>query len=327
VSGVFVTLPLPPPGIDMLRARFDVTMMEAEGMPAGTLRGHIAAADPIGIIGMVNVPITDEIMSAAPKLRVIANYAVGYNNVDVAAATRRGVLVTNTPGVLTEATADLTFALLMSVARRVVESDRFLRQGNFKGWKAGLLLGSDVYGQVLGIIGFGRIGQAVARRGLGFNMSILYTDVRRAAPEVEAQLRATFVPLDELLSKADFVTVHVDLNEQTRHLISERELRLMGPDHYLINAARGPIVDEKALVRALKEGWIKGAGLDVYEREPQTEPGLTECWNAVLLPHLGSATVTARAAMSETAARNLIEAVEGKTPPNLVNPDVLAVRR
>jgi glyoxylate reductase len=256
----------------------------------------------------------------------VANYAVGYNNVDVAAATRRGVLVTNTPGVLTEATADLAFALLMSVARRVVESDRFLREGRFKGWKADLLLGSDVYGRVLGIVGFGRIGQAVARRGLGFNMSILYADVRRAAPDVEAQFRAKFVPLDELLKRADYVTIHVDLNEQTRHLIGERELRLMGPEHYLINAARGPIVDEKALVRALKEGWIKGAGLDVYEREPQTEPGLTDCWNAVLLPHLGSATVTARAAMSETAARNLIEAVEGKTPPNLVNPDVLAVR-
>jgi glyoxylate reductase len=311
----------------MLREHFDVTMIEAEGMPPATLKAQIAEADPVGIIGMVNVPITDEIMSAAPHLLVVANYAVGYNNVDVAAATRRGVLVTNTPGVLTEATADLAFALLMSVARRVVESDRFLREGRFKGWKADLLLGSDVYGRVLGIVGFGRIGQAVARRGLGFNMSILYADVRRAAPEVEAQFRAKFVPLDELLKSADYVTIHVDLNEQTRHLIGERELRLMGPEHYLINAARGPIVDEKALVRALKEGWIKGAGLDVYEREPKTEPGLTDCWNAVLLPHLGSATVTARAAMSETAARNLIEAVEGKTPPNLVNPDVLAVRR
>jgi len=167
----------------------------------------------------------------------------------------------------------------------------------------------------------------VARRGLGFNMSILYSDARRASPEVESQLRAQYVPLDELLRKADYVSIHADLNEQTRHLIGERELRLMGPEHYLINAARGPIVDEKALVRALKEGWIKGAGLDVYEHEPKTEPGLTDRWNAVLLPHLGSATVTARAAMAETAAKNLIAAVEGQTPPNLVNPEALAVRR
>jgi glyoxylate reductase len=327
MSRVFVTLPLPSPGIDMLREHFDVTVMEAEGMPAETLKRHVAHSDPVGIVGMVNVPITEEIMASAPHLRVVANYAVGFNNVDVAAATRRGVLVTNTPGVLTEATADLTFTLLLSVARRVVEGDRFLREGKFKGWKADLLLGSDVYGQVLGIVGFGRIGQAVARRGLGFNMSILYSDARRANADVESQFRAQYVPLDELLRKADYVTIHADLNDQTRHLIGERELKLMGPEHYLINAARGPIVDEKALVRALKEGWIKGAGIDVYEREPQTEPGLTDCWNAVLLPHLGSATVTARAAMAETAAKNLIAAVEGQTPPNLVNPEALAVRR
>jgi glyoxylate reductase len=326
VNRVFVTLPLPSPGIDMLREKFDVRVVEAEGMPGDKVKRLIAETDPIGIVGMVNVPITDEIMAAAPHLRVVANYAVGYNNVDVAAATRRGVLVTNTPGVLTEATADLAFALLLAVARRVVESDRFLRQGKFKGWKADLLLGSDVYGQVLGIIGFGRIGQAVARRGLGFNMSILYSDARRVSPQIESELRAQYVPLDELLRKATYVTIHADLNDQTRHLIGERELKLMGPDHYLINAARGPIVDEKALLRALKEGWIKGAGLDVYEREPQLEPGLTDCWNAVLLPHLGSATVTARAAMAETAAKNLIAAVEGQTPPNLVNPEALAVR-
>ncbi len=261
MSRVFVTLPLPSPGIDMLKERFEATVMEAEGMPPETLQRHIAEADPVGIVGMVNVPITDAIMAAAPHLRVVANYAVGYNNVDVAAATRRGVLVTNTPGVLTDATADLAFALILAVARRVVESDKFLRDGKFKGWKADLLLGTDVYGRVLGIIGFGRIGQAVARRGLGFNMSILYSDARRATPEVESELRAQYVPLDELLRKADYVTIHADLNDQTRHMIGERELKLMGPNHYLINAARGPIVDEKALVRALKEGWIKGAGL------------------------------------------------------------------
>src|SRR5438874_11678004 len=311
----------------MLRERFAVRVLEAEGMPSGTLKRPIAETAPIGLVGMVNVPLTDEIMAAAPHLRVVANYAVGYNNVDLAAATRRGVLVTNTPGVLTEATADLAFALLLAVARRVVESDRFLREGKFKGWKADLLLGSDVYGRVLGIIGFGRIGQAMARRGLGFNMSILYSDARRVSPEVESQLRAQYVPLDELLRKADYVSVHADLNAQTRHLIGERELRLMGSEHYLINAARGPIVDEAALVRALREGWIKGAGLDVYEHEPRLANGLADCPNTVLLPHLGSATVTARNGMASTAARNMIEALEGRVPPNLVNPDVLAGKR
>lgn len=326
MSSVFVTLPLPSPGIDLLRERFEVTMIEAEGMPEEALAKRVQETDPVGIIGMVNVPITDVIMAAAPRLRVVANYAVGYNNVDLAAASRRGIMVTNTPGVLTEATADLTWALLLSVARRVVESDKFLREGRFKGWKADLLLGTDVYGRVLGVIGFGRIGQAVARRGLGFGMSILYADARRASPEVESEFRAQYVPLDELLRKADYVTIHADLNDQTRHMIGERELKLMGKDHYLINAARGPIVDEKALVRALKEGWIKGAGLDVYEHEPKTEPGLTDCWNAVLLPHLGSATDTARAAMAETAAKNLIAAVDGQRPPNLVNPEVHKTR-
>src|SRR5207244_8693537 len=235
--------PLPSPGVDMLKDRFEVTMLEAEGMPPETLKQRIGETDPVVIIGMVNVPITEEIMAAAPHLRVVANYAVGYNNVEVAAAPCRGVLVTNTPGVLTEATADLAFALLLAVARRVVESDRFLREGRFKGWKADLLLGSDVYGQVLGVIGFGRIGQAVARRGLGFNMSVLYSDARRATPEVESELRAQYVPLDELLRKADYVSIHADLNDQTRHMIGERELKLMGPEHYLINAARGPIID------------------------------------------------------------------------------------
>jgi glyoxylate reductase len=324
---VFVTLQLPAAGLDLLRARYNVEVVEAEGMPEDEVVRRIKAFDPEGIIGMVNVPITDRIMGAAPRLRCIANYAVGYNNINLEAASRRGILVTNTPGVLTEATADLAFALLLAVARRVVESDRFLREGHFKGWKADLLLGSDVYGRVLGIIGFGRIGQAMARRALGFNMSVLYTDARRVDPGIESSLRAQFVPLDELLRKADYVTIHADLNAQTRHLIGERELRLMGPEHYLINAARGPIIDEEALVRALKEGWIKGAALDVYEAEPTLAAGLTECQNAVLLPHLGSATVTARAAMAETAARNLIAALEGETPPNLVNQQALAGRR
>jgi len=321
---VLVTLNLPSPGIELLRERFAVREVEAEGMPVAALKRHVAECE--GIIGVSSVPFTEEILSAAPQLRCIANYAVGYNNIDLAAATRRGIMVTNTPGVLTEATADLTMALLLAVARRVVEGDRFLRDGRFHGWKPDLLLGSDVHGRVLGIIGLGRIGQAVARRALGFNMSILYTQRHRAQPQVESELRAVFVPLDELLRKADFVTIHCPLSDETRHLIGEDELRLMGPAHYLISASRGPIVNEKALVRALKEGWIKGAALDVYEREPAVEPGLTDCANAVLVPHIGSATVTARAGMAETAARNLLVALNGERPPNLVNPEVLTRR-
>jgi glyoxylate reductase len=321
---VLVTLPLPSPGIDLLRERYQVSVVEAEGMPAQVLKRHVSDCD--GVIGMVNVPITDEIMAAGPGLKCIANYGVGYNNIDVEAATRRGILVTNTPRVLDQATADLAFALILAVARRLVEADRFLREGKFQGWKADMLLGDDVYGRVLGIVGLGRIGQAVARRGLGFNMSILYAQRHRADPRLESELRAVYVPLDELLTKSDYVSLHCPLTDETRHLIGERELRLMGPKHYLINTARGPIVDEKALVRALKEKWIKGAGLDVYEREPRVEPGLVECENAVLLPHIGSATVVARAAMAETAARNLIAALEGELPPNLVNPEVLTAR-
>ena len=324
---VLVTLPLPAAGTDLLRQRFEVKVVEAEGMPAPELERLVHDFDPDGIVGMVNVPISDAVMEAAPRLRCIANYAVGYNNIDLEAAVRRGILVTNTPGVLTEATADLAFALLLAIARRVSESDRFLREGRFQGWKADLLLGSDVYGRTVGIIGFGRIGQAVARRARGFEMTVLYTDARRAEAGIEADLRASFVSLDDLLRQADFVTIHADLNAQTRHLIGERELRLMGSEHYLINAARGPIVDEAALVRALREGWIKGAGLDVYEHEPRLASGLTDCPNTVLLPHLGSATVTARNGMASTAARNMIEALEGRVPPNLVNPDVLAGKR
>jgi glyoxylate reductase len=327
VKRVLVTLPLPAAGAEMLEDRFQVRVVEAEGMPPAEFERLVRDFDPDGIVGMVNVPLTGAIMDAAPRLRCIANYAVGYNNVDLEAAGRRGIMVTNTPGVLTEATADLAFALVLGVARRLTESDRFLREGRFRGWKADLLLGSDVYGRSIGIIGFGRIGQAVARRARGFAMTVLYTDARRADPAVEAELGASFIALDELLKRADFVTIHADLNAQTRHLIGERELRLMGPDHYLINAARGPIVDEAALVRALREGWIKGAGLDVYENEPALAEGLAGCPNTVLLPHLGSATVTARNAMASTAARNMIEALEGRVPPNLVNPDVLAGKR
>jgi glyoxylate reductase len=246
--------------------------------------------------------------------------AVGFNNIDVAAASRLGILVTNTPGVLTEATADLTWALILGVARRVVEGDQEMRSGRFPGWGPMYLLGGDVTGQTLGLIGPGRIATAVARRAVGFEMPLLYHG-RRPSPELDA-LGARGVPLDQLLAESDFVSLHVPLAPETRHLIDARALSQMKPTAYLINTARGPVVDEAALVAALKAGQIAGAGLDVYEDEPTMAVGLADCPNALLLPHLGSATHATRAAMSRIAAENLVAALQGRRPPNLVNPEV-----
>jgi glyoxylate reductase len=235
-------------------------------------------------------------------------------------------MVTNTPGVLTDTTADLAWALLLATARRVVEGDKFLRQGKFKGWKPMLLLGTDVYHATLGIIGFGNIGRAVARRAMGFDMKIIYYSAHKAPVELERKLNAEYRPLDDLLKEADFVSIHVPLTKETRHLIGERELKMMKKEAYLINTARGPIVDEKALAKALKEGWIRGAGLDVFEREPEVEPELLELDNAVLLPHLGSASYATRAKMATMVAENALKALKGEVPPNLVNPEVMMGR-
>src|SRR5205807_449614 len=221
-----------------------------------------------GLICHIISTIDDEVLAAAPNLKVVANVAVGYNNIDVAAATRRGVVVTNTPDVLTETTADFAFTLLMAAARRVVEADAYARAGEWKAWKWDLLWGADIHGKTLGVIGFGRIGRAVARRAGGFNMSILYHDALRADAAAEREFNATFVTKERLLADADFVTVHTNLTVETRHLIDEAALKRMKKTAVLVNAARGPIVDEAALVRALREGWIAGAGLDVFEDEP-----------------------------------------------------------
>src|SRR5690606_4745829 len=242
------------------------------------------------LLCLLTEEITAEVMDAAPNLKVISNYAVGYNNIDVEAATARGIVVTNTPGVLTETTADFAWALLMAVARRVVEADRFTRAGKFQGWGPLLLLGSDVYGKCLGVIGMGRIGQAIARRARGFDMRVLYYNRRRVDPAIENELQATYASLDELLQEADYVVLTVPLTPETHHLIGPRELAMMKPTAYLINPARGPVVDEKALVEALKSRTIAGAALDVFEEEPKLTPGLTELDNVVLAPHIASAT-------------------------------------
>jgi glyoxylate reductase len=254
------------------------------------------------------------VLAAAPTLKVVANVAVGYNNIDVAAAKRRGVTVTNTPDVLTETTADFAWTLLMATARRVVEGDHYARSGRWKAWKWDLLWGADVHGKTLGILGFGRIGRAVARRASGFDMRVLYHDAVRPAPAVERELRVTYAEPETILREADFVSLHTPLLPETRHLINERTLRLMKKTAILVNAARGPIVDEAALVRALKEGWIAGAGIDVFEEEPRIHPGLAPLPNVVLAPHIASASRDTRIAMATLAVRNCLAVLDGKPP-------------
>jgi glyoxylate reductase len=267
-----------------------------------------------GLICHISSVIDDEVLAAAPTVKVVANVAVGYNNIDVAAARCRGVVVTNTPDVLTETTADFAWALLMAAARRVVEADQFARSGQWHRWQWDLLWGADVHGKTLGIVGFGRIGRAVARRALGFDMRILYQDAVRADGAVERELRASRVELDALLREADFVSLHTPFLPETRHLMNARTLRLMKRSAILVNAARGPVVDEAALVQALQEGWIAGAGLDVFEDEPKIHPGLVSLRNVVLAPHIASASSDTRVAMATLAVRNCLAVLDGKPP-------------
>ena len=265
-----------------------------------------------GLICHIISTIDDEVLGATSGLKVVSNVAVGYNNIDVAAARKHGIVVTNTPDVLTETTADFAFTLLMAAARRVVEADRYARSGQWKIWKWELLWGADIYGKTLGVVGFGRIGRAVARRGLGFGMRVLYYDTVRADPAAERELNATAVDMETLLRQSDFVTLHTLLSPDTRHLINERTLKLMKNSAILINAARGPVVDEAALVRALSEKWITGAGLDVFEEEPKIHPGLLPLDNVTLAPHIASASGETRIAMANLAVRNCLAVLEGK---------------
>jgi len=267
-----------------------------------------------GLICHIISSIDDEVLAAAPTVKVVANVAVGYNNIDVDAAHRRGVVVTNTPDVLTETTADFAWALLMATARRVVEADRFARSGQWQRWQWDLLWGADVYGKTLGLVGFGRIGRAVARRALGFNMRVLYQDAVRADAAVERELSVSREELETVLREADFISLHTPFLPETRHLMNERTLRLMKKSAILVNASRGPVVDEAALVRALQEGWIAGAGLDVFEEEPKIHPGLIPLTNVVLAPHIASASSDTRVAMATLAVRNCLAVLEGKPP-------------
>lgn len=322
---VFVTRRIPEAGLDRLRdegCRVEISP-EDRAIARDALLREVAGRD--GVLCHLTDRIDDEVLAAAgPGCRVFANYAVGFNNIDVAAATRRGIVITNTPGVLTETTADLAWSLLMSVARRIVESDRFFRTGRWDGWGPMQFLGHDIHGATLGIVGAGRIGTAVARRATGFDMRVLYADSGRN--EDLDRIGARRVDLDTLLRESDFVSLHVPLTDETHHLIGARELSLMKPSAYLINTARGPIVDEAALVDALRQRRIAGAALDVYEHEPKPARGLVELDNVVCICHLGSATEATRSKMAVMAAENLLAAMKGEAPPNPVNPEVLEGR-
>ena len=319
---VFVTRRIPQEGLDLLSGAGLGLESFADDNPISRqeLLEKVAGRD--GLLCLLSERIDKELMDAAGSLRVIANYAVGYDNIDVAEATRRGIIVTNTPGVLTVATAEMAWALLFSIARRVVEADRLMRQTKgFRGWEPMLLLGEDVSGKTLGIVGAGRIGRAMARMSRGFDMRVLYFS-RSVKEDFQKETGAQKVDLDTLLRESDFVSLHVPLMPETHHLIGRRELSLMKNTACLINTARGPVVDEKALVDALRGKTIAGAGLDVYEEEPRLAPGLTELDNVVLAPHLGSATVETRRNMAVIAAENLIAGLRGERPKNVVNPEV-----
>ncbi len=273
--------------------------------------------DVDAVVALPGVDIDRDVISCMRKCTIIANYAVGYNNIDVDAASDRGILVTNTPDVLTEATADLAWALTLAVARRVVEGDRFVRDGRFKGMDPLLLLGEDIYGKTLGVVGAGRIGTAVARRGIGFDMRLLYYS-RHRHDEIE-RVGAEYVDLDTLLKESDFVSLNVPYTKETHHLIDAKALALMKSNAILVNTARGPVVDEKALVDALKSGVIRGAGLDVYEREPEVTPELMNLRGVVLTPHIGSASYHVRLKMGRLVVKNIRAAFDGEVPPNLLN--------
>jgi glyoxylate reductase len=312
-KNIFISRPLPKEALTLIPPDLEVELHAGDDpLPRADLIAKLAGRH--GLICQITDTIDDEILAAAEALEVVSNVAVGYNNIDVAAARRRSIVVTNTPDVLTETTADFTWALLMAAARRVVEGDHYVRSGRWKRWEFTLLCGNDVHGKTLGVLGFGRIGRAVARRALGFNMRVLYQDAVVAAPDVERELRATYADTDVVLAESDFVSVHTPLLPETRHLIDERALRRMKRSAVLVNAARGPIVDEAALVRALSEGWIAGAGLDVFEEEPTIHPGLSSLPNVVLAPHIASASVDTRLAMATLAVRNCLAVLDGNPP-------------
>ena len=324
---ILVTQKVPDPAYPLLEAIGDVEANMEEGViwPYEELLRRGPGHDYIYSLLTDNIDASflEACAASTPRLKLVANMAVGYNNIDVEAATRLGIAVSNTPGVLSDTTADLAFALLMATARRIPEAERFLRAGKYKGWGPLLFCGAEVHGSTLGLIGAGRIGKIMSKRASGFEMKVIYYDVNRMSAEDEAMYHMTYMPMDEVLQMADFVSVHTPYMPATHHLISERELKLMKPTAILINTARGPIVDEKALVRALQMKMIAGVGLDVFENEPAVEPELLTMENAVLLPHIASASLNTRTVMATMASDNIVAHHQGQRPPNILNPEVL----
>jgi lactate dehydrogenase-like 2-hydroxyacid dehydrogenase len=325
---IFLTRRIPEAGLEILRRVGEIEIgieAEDESLPRERLLEGVARADVL--VSLLTERVDREVLSAGGGLRGVANYAVGFNNVDVAAATALGLPVTNTPGVLTETTADLAWALILAVARNVVPADRYMREGRYKIWGPSLFLGGDVgpgaegRPKVLGIVGFGRIGRAVARRSRGFDMRVLAYDPPMRAVIEEAE-GVEYAEMDRILEESDFLSLHTDLNESTRHLIAGPAFERMKRTAYLVNTARGPIVDEKALVEALREGRIAGAGLDVFEDEPEMAPGLAELPNVVVLPHIASASRETRNKMATMCAENAVAHARRERAPNVVNPEV-----
>lgn len=314
---VLLTQKLLPEAMAYLKNHADFELAAEEGFP--THEDIMAKIkNKQGLLCLLTEKIDKEIIDAAPDLKVIANCAVGFNNIDVSYAREKGIVVTNTPGVLTDTTADLTWALILAAARRIPEADRYTRQQKYNGWKLDLMLGMDLTEKRLGIIGMGRIGRAVALRAHPFKMHVVYYDPHRLSPEEETRHKSAYLPLDALLKTADIITLHTSLNSQTHHLINQSKIELIKRDAILINASRGAVVDEKALTAALEEKRIRAAGLDVYEREPEIEKKLLSLDNAVLLPHIGSATYETRLKMARMAAVNLVNVVNGEPPENPV---------
>lgn len=319
---IFITRQIPEAGLQILRKNFKNVIVNTKdrNLTHDELVKNVRGVD--ALLCLLNDKIDAEVIKNMDKCKVISNYAVGFNNIDIVEATKRGIVVTNTPGVLTDATADLTWALILAVTRRIIEADKFVRKKKFKGWAPMLLLGTELAGKTLGIIGAGRIGTAVGLRAKGFKMKVLYFNTNRNET-LEEEVGAKKVSLDTLLKNSDIITIHVPLTPKTRHLIGEREIKLMKKTAYLINTSRGEVVDEKALIKALKNKRIAGAGLDVFEQEPFVPDELLKLENVVLTPHIGSATFEARTKMAIVAAENIVKVLTGKIPANVVNAEVL----
>ena len=321
MNRVLVTRRIPEAGIQLLKESVELDICDSdEPITKEELISRIGNKD--GVLSMLTDPVDSDVINAAPHLTIISNYAVGFNNIDMKAASHRKIMVTNTPGVLTDATADLTWALILALVRRIPEGERFMRNRRFTGWAPMLLLGTELAGKTLGIVGLGRIGREVARRSMGFKMKRLYHDTEPCSEQIASELEVTFCSLEHLFRESDIISLHAPLTEENVHLVNENLLSCMKPSAYLINTARGELVDEHALIRYLREGNIAGAALDVFEGEPSYNRELLDVENLVLVPHLGSATVETRDRMAIMAARNLLDGLAGRKPEWLVNQEI-----